>query len=321
MIGIYKIENKINGKVYIGKAKSIGRRWKEHMYSLEHGNHHSYKLQQAYNKYGIENLMFSVIETCKEEDLSDNELKYISKYDSLVNGYNVKTEGLLVENYTINSNASKYIVDIDSLCSDIKESALIVRYIYLYLKVVGINNKTNNKKHNIKKFSDLNNILKLGKRRFVELKKELIDMELVKMDSEYECGFVFTDKYIRKSYAVTRGDLDKLIIYKDAFIEMYESCDSKKHKPIGNIFKVSYIFNNECSSCTQKELLEVLNNTGIYKGMDINRLKDTLYDEKINNTILIKQIGKSILLNPNIMLYASSLLNMDDNMAIYNEVI
>ena len=30
MIGIYKIENLINGKVYIGQSIHIERRWQEH---------------------------------------------------------------------------------------------------------------------------------------------------------------------------------------------------------------------------------------------------------------------------------------------------
>lgn len=30
MIGIYKIENLINGKVYIGQSKDIKKRWNEH---------------------------------------------------------------------------------------------------------------------------------------------------------------------------------------------------------------------------------------------------------------------------------------------------
>lgn len=29
-IGIYKIQNKINGKIYIGQSKHIYQRWKEH---------------------------------------------------------------------------------------------------------------------------------------------------------------------------------------------------------------------------------------------------------------------------------------------------
>ena len=30
MIGIYKIENLVNGKIYIGQSQNIERRWREH---------------------------------------------------------------------------------------------------------------------------------------------------------------------------------------------------------------------------------------------------------------------------------------------------
>lgn len=30
MIGVYKITNNINGKVYIGQSININKRWKEH---------------------------------------------------------------------------------------------------------------------------------------------------------------------------------------------------------------------------------------------------------------------------------------------------
>lgn len=32
MTGIYKIVNKINGKIYVGQAKNIKERWKGHEY-------------------------------------------------------------------------------------------------------------------------------------------------------------------------------------------------------------------------------------------------------------------------------------------------
>ena len=33
-IGIYKIENKINKKIYVGQSINIEKRWKEHKYLL-----------------------------------------------------------------------------------------------------------------------------------------------------------------------------------------------------------------------------------------------------------------------------------------------
>ena len=98
MVGIYKIVNKINGKVYIGESLDIERRWDEHKLDLENGTHHSFKLQNDYNEYGKSNFMFEVIE---EIDEGKNmilhkclsyifESKYIKLYDSINNGYNIE---------------------------------------------------------------------------------------------------------------------------------------------------------------------------------------------------------------------------------------
>ncbi len=60
MQGIYKIVNKVNGKYYVGSAKDIELRFKEHCNSLEKGNHYNVYLQRAWNKYGGENFQLAI---------------------------------------------------------------------------------------------------------------------------------------------------------------------------------------------------------------------------------------------------------------------
>ena len=69
MIGIYKIENLINHKVYIGQSKDIERRWKYHRTRIYREENDSLPLYRAFRKYGIENFSFNVIELCKIEEL------------------------------------------------------------------------------------------------------------------------------------------------------------------------------------------------------------------------------------------------------------
>lgn len=65
MTGIYKISNKFNERVYIGKSKDIMQRWSTHERALLKGTHHSAKLQEDFDLYGgIEAFDFSVLETC-----------------------------------------------------------------------------------------------------------------------------------------------------------------------------------------------------------------------------------------------------------------
>lgn len=39
VIGIYKIENKVNGKKYIGQSIDIGKRWSSHCTMLKYNKH------------------------------------------------------------------------------------------------------------------------------------------------------------------------------------------------------------------------------------------------------------------------------------------
>lgn len=83
MIGIYKITNKLNGKVYIGQSKNIERRWKDHLKAKD-----NFPIHRAIRKYGKEAFTFEVILECSLEDLNLQEQLYIKIYDSVINGYN-----------------------------------------------------------------------------------------------------------------------------------------------------------------------------------------------------------------------------------------
>ena len=89
MQGIYKIENVKNGKVYVGRSKHIEKRWKQHMDMLEKNEHHSIKLQRAYNKLkDKDTLQFSVIEEVEDESkLAEREQYWTDYYDAYHSGY------------------------------------------------------------------------------------------------------------------------------------------------------------------------------------------------------------------------------------------
>ena len=89
MTGIYKITNKNNGKVYVGKSKDIMQRWATHERALLKRTHHSLKLQEDFDQQGgIEAFEFSVLELCSAADLNEKEKYYIDKFDSINSGYN-----------------------------------------------------------------------------------------------------------------------------------------------------------------------------------------------------------------------------------------
>ena len=93
MIGIYKIENKINGKIYVGQSIHITKRWSQHKNNYLSSTHQS-ALYEAFKKYGLDNFTFSIIEECDLTELDNKEIFWITKLNTLVpNGYNISCGG------------------------------------------------------------------------------------------------------------------------------------------------------------------------------------------------------------------------------------
>jgi group I intron endonuclease len=84
--GIYSITNTANGHRYIGSAIIIHKRWNEHIRDLCANKHHSIYLQRAWNTYGNDYFIFSIIEQCDNDLLIDREQHYI---DTLIPEYNM----------------------------------------------------------------------------------------------------------------------------------------------------------------------------------------------------------------------------------------
>lgn len=100
MIGIYKITNKINQKIYIGLSRNIEKRWKEHKniaFNIKSPQYNKH-LYKAIRKYGIENFEFTVLEECLENELSQKEIYYIKQFNSFLEGYNETTGGEFYDN-------------------------------------------------------------------------------------------------------------------------------------------------------------------------------------------------------------------------------
>ncbi len=90
LCGIYKIENTLNGKIYIGQAVDIIRRWAKHLNDCANPNVDLYDgyFYRSLRKYGVENFTFQVVELCSQDELDCKEIYWIKKYDSFNNGYN-----------------------------------------------------------------------------------------------------------------------------------------------------------------------------------------------------------------------------------------
>lgn len=90
---IYKITNRVNGKVYIGQTRfTVEHRYKQHIknFNIEHRKQ---PLYMAFAKYGIENFTVETVEECPIEKLDEREIYWIAKYDSFKKGYNATQGG------------------------------------------------------------------------------------------------------------------------------------------------------------------------------------------------------------------------------------
>lgn len=84
--GIYKIQSLIKPeRCYIGSAVNISYRWKKHLEVLNRNQHHSKKLQNHYNKYGKNDLIFSIVIGCEKNDLIITEQYFIDLIDPFFN--------------------------------------------------------------------------------------------------------------------------------------------------------------------------------------------------------------------------------------------
>lgn len=69
MVGIYAIENKQNGKLYIGSSVNIENRFSSHLSKLRNGKHDNDYLQKAWNKYGEAYFDFVILELSNTDEL------------------------------------------------------------------------------------------------------------------------------------------------------------------------------------------------------------------------------------------------------------
>lgn len=83
--GVYIIENKVNGRIYVGSSVNIKKRWRQHARALEAGKHHSRFMQRAWDKYGKDAFVFRVALACREKHCLMYEQAYI---DGLKPDYN-----------------------------------------------------------------------------------------------------------------------------------------------------------------------------------------------------------------------------------------
>lgn len=128
MIGIYKIWNDINNKIYIGKTtEGIEQRWKIHIRDAYKDNMKNRPLYYAIRKYGYNHFHIEWIEQCDQSLLSEREKYWIKYYNSYENGYNATYggDGTILYDYDLirtlleERKTTKQIKEIVNCCEDV----------------------------------------------------------------------------------------------------------------------------------------------------------------------------------------------------------
>lgn len=200
-MGVYKITNTVNGKIYVGSAASkfgFKSRWDSHMITLKNGNHKNKYLQSAWDKYGKESFTFNILELVSDSDLILSREQYyldsLMSYDREI-GYNIcKIAGNTFG--TKRSDDTKQKMSLSRL--NLKPS-IETRYKMSNSQKGNKNNLGN--KHNEetkKKISDANK----GKTILTNLQ----NIEIIK---KYDSGE--KRKYLSKQYNVSLSTIDRAI--------------------------------------------------------------------------------------------------------------
>lgn len=94
MIGIYKITNHHNNKVYIGQSQDIDTRFTQHKDALSRGKHENKQMQKDYIASPCA-FSFTILEECYLSQLNEAEKRWIAYYksDNKLYGYNQNKGG------------------------------------------------------------------------------------------------------------------------------------------------------------------------------------------------------------------------------------
>ena len=85
LVGIYKITNRLNNKIFIGKSTDLKKSWEQHRKLQGSSN---ILIDKEMALYGSDKFDFSIIEECEDSLLKEKEAFYINFYGTMKNGYN-----------------------------------------------------------------------------------------------------------------------------------------------------------------------------------------------------------------------------------------
>lgn len=274
IMGVYKIENTENHKVYIGSSKNIYDRWKQHLRKLKKNKHHSFKLQSEYNMANDKTIFdFEIVVVVKEYKLlKPIEELCINKFNSYYNGYNCcekadnpKYAHIKKKPVKLIPSSEKFIWVIQNRSMDnFKEitpsDTTRILFLSTYLGYDGylLNGSKPMTKSAFKKK------LNLSRNTFRYFYSDMVTSEML---TEKSNKIYLNDKIFKKG-TISHSDLgaiygnDKIIIrlYVDPVQFLYAHSTSRNQKTMNHIFKLMPFVNRKYNICCENiEEIELKN--------------------------------------------------------------
>ena len=88
--GIYKITNTATGDFYIGSSNNVKRRWAAHKWPSRWNKCPNNPMYLDFQKYGLENFVFEILEEVEENKLKKTEQQFIELLKPTYNQMNAK---------------------------------------------------------------------------------------------------------------------------------------------------------------------------------------------------------------------------------------
>ncbi len=80
-MGVFKIVNRLNGKIFLGSSTDLDSAWNSHRFRLEAGMHENTSLQNDWKQSGSGSFTYQIVEVLelKEGDDATKELKVLEE--------------------------------------------------------------------------------------------------------------------------------------------------------------------------------------------------------------------------------------------------
>lgn len=286
---LYRIVNKVNGKLYIGITyKTIERRYREHVSRSKNHKYKNYPLYKAMNKYGLDNFYIELIGDFEKGKLEEMETYYIKKYNTFgVDGYNATLGG--EGNKTI-THTDEYVIEVykkqKTLIATSKKLNCSTQTIHEILKRNNI--KTNNfNKASLdeigKKYEELKNVNEVA--NYFGYREETIKKKLDKLNIDYRIAKIDKEEILKRynDNKTTKEIADELNISTSTV------CNYLKKNDI----VVSRLYKDKLN---MDEVIKYYFETGsvVKTAKKFNVERNTLSEHLKNNNINLKDNSKNV---------------------------